>query len=124
MSLNIDIDVNQDENVLSQWVNFAKPAYLPNGDPTYLDKSGELIEGIYTEMPNDVYHALDALSSSGLKTFFVCPAKYKRDYLSNITRKRTNAQMRTFDAGTYGHELCLEPHGFYERYFRDALPSD
>ena len=23
-----------------------------------------------------------------------------------------------------GHELCLEPQGFYERYFRDLVPSD
>ncbi|HAQ49764.1 MAG TPA: hypothetical protein DCR37_12030 [Glaciecola sp.] len=124
MSLNIDIDVSHDDSALSQWVDMAKPAYLANGEPTYLDKHGELIEGIYTEMPNDVYHSLDALSSSGLKTFFVCPAKYQRDYLSNVSRKRTTAQMRTFDAGTYGHELCLEPHGFYERYFREVLPSD
>lgn len=30
----------------------------------------------------------------------------------------------TFDAGTYGHELCLEDEGFYDRYFRDLVQSD
>jgi exodeoxyribonuclease VIII len=124
MAAMVEINIDQVDDQLSNWVNFAKPAYLDNGQPTYLGKNGELLEGIYTEMPNDVYHALDALSSSGLKTFFECPAKYQRDYLSGISRKRTNAQRLTFDAGSYGHELCLEPHGFYERYFREPLPSD
>lgn len=111
-------------NEYSNWIDAALPAYDASGKPTFINDNGELIEGIYLDMPNDVYHSLDALSSTGLKTFVDCPARYYRDYLSGITRKRTLALKRTFDAGTYGHELCLEPAGFYERYYREAVASD
>lgn len=109
---------------LSNWVARAMPAYDMYRQPNFLTANGELVEGIYLDMPNDVYHALDALSSTGLKTFSECPAHYYRAYLSGITRKRTLAQKRTLDAGSYGHELCLEPDGFYDRYFREPIQSD
>lgn len=108
---------------LSNWVDAAKPAY-ENSVPTYLDDSGELIEGIYLDMPNDVYHALPALSSSKLKKFIDSPAHYYREYLSGISRKRTTAMQNTFDAGTHAHTLVLEPQGYYKRYFRDVMPID
>lgn len=116
-SENISIDA------VSNWVQRAKPAY-ENGEPTYLDAQGELTEGIYLEMPNDVYHALPALSSSKLKKFIDSPAHYYREYLSNITRKRTTAMQNTFDAGTHAHTLVLEPQGYYQRNFRDVMPID
>ncbi|MDO6488055.1 PD-(D/E)XK nuclease-like domain-containing protein [Colwellia sp. 6_MG-2023] len=108
---------------LSNWRERAKPAY-ENGQPTYLDSQGELIEGIYLDMTNDVYHALPALSSSKLKKFIDSPAHYYREYLSDITRKRTTAMQNTFDAGTHSHTLVLEPQGYYQRYFRDVMPID
>ncbi|MAA92955.1 MAG: hypothetical protein CML21_00325 [Rheinheimera sp.] len=111
-------------NEMSNWFDRALPAYDQNGTPTFLDDKGDLVEGIYLDMPNEVYHGLSALSSSALKTFVSCPARYYRDYLSGVTRKRTLAMTRTFDAGTYGHELCLEPAGFYDRYFRDPIAAD
>ncbi|WP_445768857.1 PD-(D/E)XK nuclease-like domain-containing protein [Rheinheimera sp.] len=108
----------------SNWVGRAVQAYNAKGEPNFLDAKGELVEGIYLDLPNEVYHGLNALSSSGLKTFVSCPARYFREYLSGITRKRTLALTRTFDAGTYGHELCLEPAGFYDRYFREPIAAD
>lgn len=108
----------------SNWIDSALPAYDKSGKANFLDVNGELVEGIYLDMPNDVYHSLNALSSTGLKTFVDCPARYYREYLSGITRKRTLALKRTFDAGTYGHELSLEPAGFYDRYYREAVASD
>lgn len=117
------IQSNQTEN-LSNWFSRAKPAYAVDGSPNFFDGKGDLVEGIYLDMPNDVYHSLNALSSSALKTFVDCPAKYYRDYLSGVTRKRTLALKRTLDAGSYGHELCLEPQGFHDRYFRDPVQSD
>lgn len=109
---------------LSNWFSRAVSAYDSKGQPNFLDALGELVEGIYIGVPNDVYHSLDALSSSGMKAFVESPALYKRDYLSSVNRARTLAQKRTFDAGSYGHELCLEPEGFQQRYFRDLVPSD
>lgn len=109
---------------LSNWFQKAKPAYDSADKPNFLDSYGDLIPGIYLGMPNDVYHSLNALSSSGMKTFVESPAFYERDYLSGVNRVRTVTQKRTLDAGTYGHELCLEPQGFNGRYFRDVLPSE
>tara|TARA_Y100000780_G_scaffold151768_1_gene136661 strand:- start:1016 stop:2209 length:1194 start_codon:yes stop_codon:yes gene_type:complete len=106
------------------WMNRALPAFDDAGRPNFKDSSGELIEGIYLELPNEVYHSLDALSSSSLKKFAESPAKYYRQYISTLSRNRTLQQTRTLDAGTYGHELCLEPDGFYDRYFRDVVPAD
>ena len=118
-----DYEEVNNECEYSNWVEQASPSYV-NGVPTYLDAQGELIEGIYLDMPNDVYHALPALSSSKLKKFIDSPAHYYREYLSSITRKRTTAMQNTFDAGTHAHTLVLEPEGYYERYFRDVMPID
>ncbi|MCI2285920.1 PD-(D/E)XK nuclease-like domain-containing protein [Colwellia sp. MSW7] len=118
-----EFEEDNKENELSNWIERAKPSYI-NGKPTYLDDAGEIIEGIYLDMPNDVYHALPALSSSKLKKFIDSPAHYYREYLSGITRKRTTAMQNTFDAGTHSHSLVLEPEGYYDRYFRDVMPID
>ena len=106
------------------WVDNALPAYDVDGKPNFLDDDGNIVEGIFLDLPNDVYHSLNALSSSAVKKFMESPASYFRQYCSTVERKRTLAQKRIFDAGTYGHELCLEPKGFYQRYFRDLVPSD
>lgn len=109
---------------LSNWVNRAVPSYDSKGKPSFIDQFGDLIEGIYLGMPNSVYHGLPAMSSSAMKKFVESPALYARHYLSDVKRKRSVAQKRTFDAGTYGHELCLEAEGFYSRYFRDVVAAD
>lgn len=119
-----ELDKAPSESGLSNWIQRAKSAYDSSGKPNFVDSNGDLLEGIYLGMPNDVYHSLDALSSSGMKTFVESPALYERNYLSGVNRVRTVTQQRTLDAGTYGHELCLEPAGFNARYFRDLLPSE
>lgn len=108
----------------SNWFERSRPAFNEDGSEAFRTASGELIEGIYLSMPNDLYHSLPALSSSGMKKFVESPALYAREYLSNVSRKRTLQLKRTLDAGTYGHELCLEEEGFYDRYFRDVVPTD
>lgn len=113
-----------DDETHSNWKDRALPAYDENGEPNYFDGNGELIEGIYLDLPNDIYHALPALSSSKLKDFIKSPALYYRNYLSGIGRKRTQAMKNTFDAGTHGHTLILEPQGYYSMFFRDLMPSD
>lgn len=107
------------------WYEKVQTAYDDNGQPNYLDEHGELIEGIYTGLENDIYHALDAYSSTMIKQLVKStPAHVYRDYYSGISRKRTNAQKNTLDTGTMGHELVLEPVGYYDRYFRLPLASD
>lgn len=115
---------NKGAEAFSNWVDRAVEAFDENGIENFRDANGELIEGIYLNMPNDLYHSLPALSSSGLKKFKESPPHYYREYISDITTNRTIQQQRTFDAGTYGHELVLEPEGYYDRYFRMPLPID
>ncbi|MEZ8029262.1 PD-(D/E)XK nuclease-like domain-containing protein [Enterovibrio norvegicus] len=101
-------------------------AYDDYGKPAWVDAQGHLKEGIYLGLENDVYHAIDAVSSSKLKVLIKeGPNHYHRAFLSNISRRRRHKQQQdTLDAGTYGHELILEPKGFYERYFRLPLEQD
>lgn len=95
------------------------PAYDEKGRPNFKDSAGELIAGIYSGLENEVYHSLDAISSSQIKKYAKSPAHFKRAYIDKINRKRTlKSTERTLDAGTYAHELVLEPEGFNDRYFR------
>ena len=95
------------------------PAYKENGEPNYLDSDKKLRCGIYSGLENEVYHSLPAISSSQIKKYAKSPAHYKRAYIDTVNRRRlSKATERTFDAGTYSHELILEPEFFYDRYFR------
>lgn len=107
------------------WHERIQSAYDDDGHPNYLNDKGELIEGIYDGLENDVYHSLDAYSSTMLKTLVkTSPAHVYREYYSGIERVRTTTQRNTLDTGSYGHELVLEPVGFYQRYFRTPLPTE
>ena len=116
-----EIDALKTETV---WGDCVQSAYDDNGLPTFIDSRGQLIEGIYTDLPNHVYHSLDALSSSQLKKFAESPAHYYREYRSNIDRSRSLTTQRTFDTGSMGHELILEPEGFATRYFKLPTAND
>lgn len=106
------------------WFDRAVPAYRADGSAAFLTAEGDLIEGIYLNMPNDVYHQLPAISSSQVKKFAESPAHWARAYRSDVKRKRTLAQERTFDTGSLGHELILEPEGFASRYARMPCQVD
>jgi len=106
-----------------QMINIT-PAYDAKGNPNFVDTKGNLIEGVYSGLDNKAYHALPALSSSGLKTFSTSPAHYYRTYLSDVERKRTLAQERTFETGDLAHKLILEPDGFYDEYAKELNPLD
>ncbi|WP_256385039.1 PD-(D/E)XK nuclease-like domain-containing protein [Photobacterium toruni] len=102
-----------------------KAGYDDQGKPNFLDANGDLVAGIYTDIPNEVYHSLPAFSSSMIKKFLTSPAHYYRHYIDPVNRKRTSKAMEyTLDAGTYAHELILEPNGFYDRYFRELSQAE
>ncbi|MBB1469001.1 PD-(D/E)XK nuclease-like domain-containing protein [Pseudoalteromonas sp. SG41-5] len=105
-----------------EWFHMIQPAYDDIGNPNFLDSNGDLVEGIYSGVPNSIYHELDAYSSSLIKELAKnTPAHVYRQYFSDEERKRTTAQRNTLDTGSFGHELILEPIGFYDRYFRVPL---
>lgn len=124
--MNCARSINQQNQIAiqSEWHENVLPAFDSQGNPNYLDDQGELISGIYTDLPNELYRLLDAHSSTGIKLFSKGAHHYYRKYLSNIDRTRTLTQKRTFDAGTYGHMLCLEEHNFHGNYIKAPQPSD
>lgn len=106
------------------WRSIIQEAYDDNGSPTFMDANGELIAGIYVNMSNETYHSLPADSSSSLKTFSKGRHHYYRQYLSDLKRAPTTQQLKTFDAGTYGHMLVLEEHNFHGNYYRMPVAED
>jgi len=109
---------------LSRWFDRAVDAYDEKGNPMFLDAEGKLKVGIYRNLPNDVYHELPALSSSGLKKFSDCPAKYEAQYIQKRNRRKTTGSQRSLDTGSLVHELILETPKFYESYCREPLLTD
>lgn len=65
-------------------------------------------EHIKLNMPADEYHAIDALSSSGIKNLLKSPALYK--YRKENPMEPTPAM----ELGTMVHTLILEPHKWVE----------
>lgn len=123
-AITLDTSLEVEAPAFSQWFDRAVPAFDEQGEANYLNAAGELVEGIYLDLPNDIYHALPALSSSAAKEFAKSPAHYERKYLSDVCNRRTQAQADTFDGGSLGHELVLEPEGFLQRYFREVMPIE
>lgn len=84
--------------------HLVKPGYV-DGKPQFLSDTGELIEGVYSDIPNDVYHSLDAISSSQVKCYADSPMKYEQAYI-NGKGKQFSAKSR--ESGVLSHELTLE----------------
>ncbi|MFV7762301.1 MULTISPECIES: PD-(D/E)XK nuclease-like domain-containing protein [Shewanella] len=122
--MSVAINLHQQVGTHDEWLDFVQPGYDSNGKANFLDANGELVEGIYTDIENEVYHALDAQSSTGIKTFAKGRHHYYRQYLSDVCRARTKQQTYTFDAGTYGHMRVLEPHNFHGKFLRNPVLED
>lgn len=102
-------------------MELAKPAYDDSGLPNFLDKNGELIDGIYLDLPNKIYHSLKAYGSSHFKTYMTSPTHYAEKYMSN----KKQAPAKHFDVGDITHELVLEGEGaVQERRFILIDPDD
>lgn len=83
-----------------------KPAYNEDGEPNFIDKlTGKPLAGIYIGIENDVYHALDATSSTHLKVYADSPYKYQQIYQLGKEKKINKASALV---GNLGHELVLE----------------
>jgi len=109
---------------LSNWRARAVEAYDDKGNPNFINSEGDIIPGIYLNLPNDVYHSLPALSSSGLKKFSDSPAKYYREYLSDVCRRKKASMQKSLNTGSLIHELVLETSRFYDEYCREPLRTD
>ncbi|MUJ20344.1 PD-(D/E)XK nuclease-like domain-containing protein [Aliivibrio fischeri] len=102
------------------WGSKVIDAYDLFGNKNFLDSNGQPIAGVYRNMSNSDYHAIEAISSSILKEFAFDPSAAK-DILKN---KSKNLAGKTFSAatersiavGSLVHTLVLEPHKLNEEY--------
>lgn len=69
----------------------------------------EITTGIYSDMPNDVYHAAPGISKSGLDWMAKCPAMYRAKY---ITRDIDDKESPALAVGKATHLAVFEPERF------------
>ena len=104
--------------------------YDENGNPNFLGDgaviedgryiSGEILEGIYLDMPNDMYHSLDALNSSKLKCLSKSGRHYYRQVHDELAKSVSTQLKKTFDRGTLAHAMILEPEIVHKEFARDV----
>lgn len=74
-------------------------------------KPGQLM--VKKKLHADVYHGAAGVSTSRLKLFIQCPAKYKAQY---ITGELVPPKSDAFDLGSAAHGLLLEPQKFNSEF--------
>lgn len=68
---------------------------------------------IIDDLPDDIYHGSEGVSSSKLKLFLECPQKYHAKYIAKII---PDAEKSYFDLGKAIHTLFLQPWLFDASY--------
>lgn len=91
---------------LSQKIESAAVPVKPY-EPIVYQPGMRVEQGIYLNMPEDVYFGTRAISNSGLKDFAIAPAKYKFG-----EREKTRSQA----LGKLWHTALLEPAELEDRY--------
>ena len=66
--------------------------------------ANQFVPGVHDDMPAEQYHALEALSSSGIKKLLRSPAHYL------VERTKRSEPSEAMRIGTAVHTLLLEPH--------------
>ncbi len=70
--------------------------------------------GTYANIPNELYHAGEGISSSQIKDYLKNPALYKAKYVSNSIEKKDPTPALLIGSAT--HTAILEPHLFDGEY--------
>lgn len=79
-------------------------------------------DGIYFNMPEDEYHAIERLSSSGIQNMLVSPATFWAKSWLNKDRKETEKKHQ--EVGRAYHCARLEPERFAAEYVREISKAD
>lgn len=106
----------------------------PRVDPAQREReikaAAALIEdGIYFDLPEDVYHAVERASTSGLQKMCVSPADFWRESWLNpkpptLDEEQLKRKEKTRALGRAYHCARLEPAAFAERYYRKPAKLD
>lgn len=82
----------------------------------------QLGDGVYFDLPEDVYHAQHRLSSSGIQALMASEADFWAGSWMNPDRKDNDTLARQL--GRAYHIARLEPHRFPDLYCRELTPED
>lgn len=88
--------------------------------------AADLIEdGVYFDLPAEIYHAVPRLSSSGLQNLCVSPATFwARSWLNPEREEKDEDETKAQVLGRAYHCARLEPNVFHDRYVREPSKSD
>lgn len=82
----------------------------------------EYTDGIYFDMPAEIYHSLPRLSASGIGNMLIGPPTYWADSWMNPDKKERTSEALILGAAY--HVARLEPHRFTDCYIREIDPED
>lgn len=86
---------------------------------------GGIVDGIYFDLPADVYHAVPRLSSSGIQKICVSPATFWRGSWLDPDRPDLDEDETIWQVlGRAYHTARLEPHLFEQLYCRECVKED
>jgi len=105
------ISVSRDSTgKLTRWSNPCF-AYSADGQPAWVSKEGEPIQGVYVDLPDLEYHQLsNMISSSALKLFASDPHEGECRYRGTPDESSISPQLkRAWNCGHLLHGLLLEP---------------
>lgn len=97
----------------------------PNVDIAALKPGDDIADGIYYDLPEDIYHALPRLSSSGIRNLLVSPMTFwTRSWLN--TRKDADEETNKFllKGKAYHARICEGKAAFYDRFFFNLDAAD
>lgn len=84
-----------------------------------------IVDGVYFGLPEDVYHAVPRLSSSGIQKLCVSPATFWRGSWLDPQRPDHDEEQTIFQLlGKAYHVARLEPHLFESTYVRELDKAD
>lgn len=84
-----------------------------------------IVDGVYFGLPEDVYHSVPRLSSSGIQKLCVSPATFWRGSWLDPQRPDHDEEQTIFQLlGKAYHVARLEPHLFEQTYVRELDKAD
>jgi hypothetical protein len=84
-----------------------------------------IVDGIYFDLPDDVYHAVPRLSSSGIQNLCVSPATFWRGSWLDPDRPDKDEEETIWQIiGRAYHCARLEPHLFEQLYVRELAKEE
>jgi len=94
-------------------------------EPSVIERAAAIVDGIYFDLPEEVYHSVPRLSASGLQRLCVSPATFWRgSWLDPECPEHDEEATKAQILGKAYHCARLEPDAFEARYARELSKDD